>query len=142
MTYMEKVALHFSKEEIKALERIARSANLEGLDVLDQYTDDEKIESFNGTGGASMPEWKRYILTKLTGRKLPAILIHDMQYRRGGTEAERKETNSQLERNMMKLHAYDLTSGNYSPEWWWRYASRKAKEVTDSDEAKAGWGKA
>lgn len=137
---MTKSAVKFTKEQVEALKRIARDAELEGRDVLDQFSDDEIVQSFNGTGASSLPEWERYILTKLTGRKLPAVMIHDMQYRRGGSEEERRKTNRQLARNFLKLHEYDVSKGRVSIAPWWRWASRKAVEVTDRDEAKSGWG--
>lgn len=132
--------MEFTRKEIHALERIARDADLEGVDVFDDFTDDEKLQSFNGTGGTNTPEWERWLLTKLTGDKLAAVYIHDLQYRRGGTEEDRLNTNRQLSRNFLKLHKYDSDHGRFSFSPWWNWASRKTIEATDSDEAKGGWG--
>ena len=100
---MEKKAVRFTKEEINVLKRIAKEQKLKGADILDKYTDDEIISSFNGAGNSAAPEWERYILTKLLKKKLPAVLIHDMMYRQGGTDEDFKRVNDELRDNILAL---------------------------------------
>ena len=67
---MEKDAVRFTPEQIRALKRIAVEKKLKGYEVLNQYTDDQMVESFNGAGSSAAPEWQRWVLTKILQKKL------------------------------------------------------------------------
>lgn len=127
---MVKSAVRFSKEKINALKRIALEKKLKGADVLNDYTDDEIAESFNGAGSCSEPEWKRWILTKMLESRLPAIMIHDIKYRKGGSDEDFTRVNNELEENIKAL------GGNKT---WWDFVGRKAKEYSDRY-GRPGWG--
>lgn len=130
---MEKDAVRFTKEQIHALKRIANEQKLKGADVLDKYTDDEIIESFNGAGSCAAPEWQRKLLTKILEKKLPAVLIHDILYRQGGTDEDFARVNQELRDNIVKL---DDDYGS----WWWNFVGDAAKKYSDKN-GRPGWGK-
>ena len=127
---MLKSAVKFSKEQIEALKEIAFEKKLKGAEVLNEYTDDEIAESFNGAGSCSEPEWKRYILTKILENRLPAIMIHDVKYRKGGSDEDFARVNDELEENIKAL-------GDKST--WWDFVGRKAKEYSN-EYGRPGWG--
>ena len=129
---MTKCSMKFSKEKIRALRRIAKDQNLKGADILDQYTDDEIQQSFNGAGRASDPEWKKWILTKIMDKKLASIMIHDMKYRKGGTDEDFARANNELRDNI-------LSSDGDGNSRWWKFVANKAKELSDKD-GKVSWG--
>ncbi len=129
---MTKSAVKFTADQIRNLKRMANEKKLKGADVLDQYTDDQMIESFNGAGSSSAPEWERWILTKILQKKLPAILIHDMQFRKGGTDEDFKRVNEELRDNILAMD-----EGSKSK--WWNFVADKAKEYSDEN-GRPGWG--
>ena len=129
---MEKDAVRFTPEQIRALKRIAVEKKLKGYEVLNQYTDDQMVESFNGAGSSAAPEWQRWVLTKILQKKLPAILIHDIAYRKGGSDSDFKRVNEELKDNILSLD-----DGKSSA--WWRFVADKAKEYSDTS-GKPGWG--
>lgn len=131
---MRKAAVAFTKEQIRALKRVAFEQKLKGADILDEFTDDQMVESFNGAGSCAAPEWQRWALTKILESKLPAILIHDIAYRKGGTDKDFARVNEELRSNILKLD-----NGHESA--WWRFVADKAKEYSDKN-GRPGWGRA
>lgn len=129
---MTKSAVRFTKDQIRSLKRIAFEKKLKGAEILNEFTDDQIAESFNGAGSIAEPEWKRWALTKILKSRLPAVMIHDMKYRKGGTDKDFAKANEELRDNILSMG--DPKSS------WWNYVARKAKEYTDED-GKAGWGK-
>lgn len=129
---MEKKAVRFTKEEINVLKRIAKEQKLKGAYILDKYTDDEIIASFNGAGSSAAPELERYILTKLLKKKLPAVLIHDMMYRQGGTDEDFKRVNDELRDNILALDGDSKSA-------WWRFVGDKARDYSN-ERGRPGWG--
>lgn len=133
MGVMEKDAVKFTKDQVRALKRIALEKKLKGAEILNDYTDDEMVESFNGAGSSAAPEWQRWILTKILQKKLPAILIHDMAYRKGGTDEDFKMVNQDLEDNISSMDDDRKST-------WWNFVGRKAKEYSEEN-GRPGWGK-
>lgn len=129
---IEKSAVKFTKEQVRALKRIALEKKLKGADVLNDYTDDEMVESFNGAGSSAAPEWQRRILTMILKKKLPAILIHDMAYRKGGSEEDFRRVNDELEENISNMD-------DEGKSRWWNFVGRRAKEYSDKN-GRPGWG--
>lgn len=130
---MEKTAVKFTKEQIKAIKDRAKKLKLKGVEVLDEYTDDEIAESFNGAGSSAAPEWQRWFLTKLLQKKLPAVMIHDMAYRKGGTDEDFARVNKELEENI-------ANSDGDKKSTWWNFVGRKAREYSAAN-GRPGWGK-
>ena len=54
---MEKDAAKFTVDQVRALKRIAQEKKLKGADVLNEYTDEQMAQEFNGAGGVETPEW-------------------------------------------------------------------------------------
>lgn len=129
---MYKSAVKFTKDEVIALKQIAKEQKLKGASILDEFTPDQMIESFNGAGSSSSPEWQRWVLTKILQKKLPAILIHDMAYRKGGNDEDFKRINDELEENIR-------SSDNDANSAWWNFVARKAKEYSNEN-GRPGWG--
>ena len=129
---MEKRSVKFTKEQVRELKRIALEKKLKGADVLNDFTEDQIVESFNGAGSSVEPEWKRWFLTKILQKKLSAIMIHDMAYRKGGTDEDFKRVNKELEENISKSDGDEKST-------WWNFVGRKAREYSDKY-GKPGWG--
>lgn len=129
---MYKSAVKFTKDEVIALKQIAKEQKLKGASILDEFTPDQMIESFNGAGSSASPEWQRWILTKILKKKLPTLLIHDMAYRKGGNDEDFKRVNDELEENIR-------SSDNDTDSAWWNFVARKAKEYSN-EKGLPGWG--
>lgn len=129
---MTKSAVKFSIGQIQALKRIAQEKKLKGADVLNEYTDEQIAESFNGAGSSAAPEWQRWVLTKILQKKLPAVMIHDMTFRKGGTDADFRKANEDLRDN---IRSSDGDDGSM----WWNFVADKAKEYSDLN-GRPGWG--
>ena len=129
---MTKSAVKFSIGQIQALTRIAQEKKLKGADVLNEYTDEQIAESFNGAGSSAAPEWQRWVLTKILQKKLPAVMIHDMTFRKGGTDADFRKANEDLRDNIR-------SSDGDEKSIWWNFVADKAKEYSDRD-GRPGWG--
>lgn len=126
--------MKFSKEEIRALKDAALAKKLKGADILNEFSEDQMVESFNGAGGEADPEWKKWILTKILKKKLPAVLVHDMKFRKGGNEDEFHKVNEELRDNISSMDDDGKSA-------WWNFVGRKAQEYSDSS-GRPGWGKA
>lgn len=129
---MTKSAVQFSIAEIQALKRLAKEQKLKGADVLDEYSDEQIRESFNGAGSSAAPEWQRWVLTKILQKKLPSVMIHDITFRKGGTDADFRKANDDLRENIRK-------SDGDEKSWWWNFVADKAKEYSDQN-GRPGWG--
>ena len=129
---MTKSAAKFSIGQIQALKRIAKEKKLKGADVLNEYTDEQIAESFNGAGSSAAPEWQRWVLTKILQKKLPAVMIHDMTFRKGGTDADFRKANEDLMDNIR-------SSDGDEKSIWWNFVADKAKEYSDRY-GRPGWG--
>ena len=129
---MTKSAVKFTIPQIQALKRIALERKLKGSDVLNEYTDEQIAESFNGAGSSAAPEWQRWVLTKILQKKLPAVMIHDMTFRKGGTDADFRKANEDLRDNIR-------SSDGDEKSIWWNFVADKAKEYSDRD-GRPGWG--
>lgn len=129
---MDKRAVSFTKEQVNALKRLAKEKKLKGADILDEFTDDQMVESFNGAGSSASPEWQRWMLTKILEKKLPSILIHDMKFRKGGTDEDFRRANEELRDNI-------INSDGDKDSRWWRFVADSAKRYTDRN-GRPGWG--
>ena len=129
---MTKSAVKFSIGQIQALKRIAKEKKLKGADVLNEYTDEQIAESFNGAGSSAAPEWQRWVLTKILQKKLPAVMIHDITFRKGGTDADFRKANEDLMDNIR-------SSDGDEKSIWWNFVADKAKEYSDRY-GRPGWG--
>ena len=128
---MEKDAVKFTVNQVRALKRIAQEKKLKGADVLNEYTDEQMAQAFNGAGGVKTPEWQRWTLTQILKKKLPAILIHDIEYLKGGKEKDFLRSNDNLRDNILALDNDDKSK-------WWQFVARKAKEWTN-EYGRPGW---
>ena len=129
---MIKSAVKFTIPQIQAIKRIAMEKKLKGADILSEYTDEQIAESFNGAGSSAAPEWQRWVLTKILQKKLPAVMIHDMKFRKGGTDSDFRKANEELRENI-------ISSDGDDKSWWWNFVADKAKEYSDIN-GKPGWG--
>ena len=109
-----------TKEQIKMLLEDARSAELEGLGWLAQFSLEEIAREYNGIG----PEWSGEKCREWSTRKFkifePAAVLHDMRNAvSDGTEDGFNFANREFLANCLKLanHAYPWYS-------WKRYRAR------------------
>ncbi len=155
----------YSLQEVKNICDLAEKYQLDGRDVLKDYSIEEIAEIYNGAGPDSWPELGREVLTNFMSLFKPVILIHDMDFDRSdGTEATfqavtaRWKTNCklimnaeypfwttrQLDRQYRRNRAYWLgemvlanlaISGDSAKEAWQAAYDRK-KTATNSPEKK------
>ena len=126
--------MKFTLDEIRKIKEEAIKKKLKGAAILNEFTDDQMIESFNGAGSSADPEWQRWLLTNILKKKLPAILVHDMTFRKGGTDADFHRANEELMENI-------ISSDGDKDSSWWNFVGRKAKEYCDQ-RGRPGWGTA
>lgn len=136
---MEKIAVHFSEDRIKYLKSIAKGKKLKGAELLDEFTPSEISESFNGAGASSDSETNRRIMTFMMKRVLPAVMIHDMAYRKGGSKEDFSRVNQELKDNILALTVNDGNKHWKIHDAWWNFVARKAKEYSDEN-GLPGWG--
>ena len=129
---MTKIAVKFSADRIRALRAIAKDKKLKGREVLDEFTDDDIMQSFNGAGSSAAPEWQRWLLTKILDKKLPAVMIHDMQYRKGGTDEDFHRANEELRDNIKNMDDEGKSK-------WWNFVADKAHDYSEKN-GRPGWG--
>ena len=105
---------------------IAKQNQLEGAEILDDYSYLELARIYNGIGPDRFPDWLRAIVTEANGLFEPAALIHDAEYWIGGTKENFTAANDRFRANcyMLVKAAYSW----YDPrryKWLfraWRYA--------------------
>lgn len=86
--------------------------NLEGLDKLEPFSTLELERIYNGTGADWMPERARKALDFISRDLLPIVLIHDVEFKLGGSREDFYQANERLRRNGDKL-----ARAKYG---WWR----------------------
>ena len=105
---------------------IAKQENLEGLEILSEFSYLELLRIYNGIGPDRFPDWLRAIVTEANGLFEPAALIHDLRYHIGGDYEDFTLSNDEFREN-----CYTLVKSAfpwYDPRrykwifWAWRYA--------------------
>jgi len=77
----------YTLAEVKKICDLAEKYQLDGRDVLKNYSIEEIAEIYNGAGPDSWPEFGREVLTNFMSLFKPVILIHDLDFDRSdGTE--------------------------------------------------------
>jgi len=89
--------------DVEDLARLAFKYRLEHRNVLEEYTFDEIRSEYNGFGPDRWPSEVRDILSWLLQDILEAVLVHDMDFVKGGDENAFHEANAVLERNIRRL---------------------------------------
>lgn len=85
---------------------------LDGRIVLKNFTSDELVAIYNGTGPEWMSEKARKVLDTLSKDLLPAVLIHDVEFHIGGSRTNFYFVNERLRHNCIVL-----AKSKYG---WWR----------------------
>lgn len=91
-----------------------KAAELEGREILEQYSASKIAEIYNGIGPDRFPDWLRKLITDTAEIFEPAAVIHDTRYEIGGTKTDFTAANNEFYRNCCKL-----VKQEYS---WWRPA--------------------
>ena len=84
---------------VKELIRKARELNLENVEILDRYSEEEISRIYNGIGPDRFPEVLREFLNTLHPTLQVVALIHDLEYHEGGTREQFTESNNRFYRN-------------------------------------------
>jgi len=101
------MAKRFTAEQVTEFIEIARKANLEGLDFLDEFTVEEIREGFNGIGPEFMRDEMRQKISEDLEIFLPAAMGHDMRFNESdGTRQGYLYANDEFRRNCIKLADY------------------------------------
>lgn len=85
--------------KVKELIRKARELNLENVEILDRYSEEEISRIYNGIGPDRFPEVLREFLNTLHPTLQVVALIHDLEYHEGGTREQFTESNDRFYRN-------------------------------------------
>ena len=88
---------------VKELIRKARELNLENVEILDRYSEEEISRIYNGIGPDRFPDWLRKIVTESAELFEAAALIHDVEYDEGGTREQFTAANDRFRRNCYTL---------------------------------------
>ena len=96
-----------SKEEIKELLRIAKAANLDGLDFLSQFSEEQLADGYNGIGPEFLGEAARKKVSEFLHIFRAAAVGHDLRNEMSdGTREGFKYANDEFLRNCLKLADY------------------------------------
>ena len=96
-----------SKEEITELLGIAKAANLDGLDFLAQFTEEQLADGYNGIGPEFLGEAARKKVSEFLSIFQPAAVGHDLRNEMSdGTREGFKYANEEFLRNCLKLADY------------------------------------
>lgn len=88
---------------VKELIQKARELNLENVEILDRYSEQEISGIYNGIGPDRFPDWLRKIVTESAELFEAAALIHDVEYDEGGTREQFTAANDRFRRNCYTL---------------------------------------
>jgi hypothetical protein len=95
------------KEEISELLEIAKAANLDGLDFLSQFTEEQLADGYNGIGPEFLGEKVRAKVSEFLHIFKPAAVAHDLRNEMSdGTRKGFKYANDEFLRNCLKLADY------------------------------------
>lgn len=83
------------------MESICYNYRLDGVDVFELLSDDEKQSNWNGFGPDRFPRKLRTLLSLHEIAILPACYIHDMDYVVGGSKKQFYESNKRLRKNAL-----------------------------------------
>ena len=96
-----------NKEEITELLGIAKAANLDGLDFLAQFTEEQLADGYNGIGPEFLGEAARKKVSEFLNIFRPAAVGHDLRNEMSdGTREGFKYANDEFLRNCLKLADY------------------------------------
>lgn len=124
----------YTVDYINSLIDEADRLGLARADVLHAYPMQVIVEQFNGVGPDRWPEAARDILTWLLQDVQAAVIVHDMDFHRGGSKDDFHEANKALGKNVRKIARAKY--GWYKPRrWFLKELSYKLTEWTD----KYGW---
>ena len=88
---------------VKELIRKAIALNLENVEILGRYSEEEISRIYNGIGPDRFPDWLRKIVTESAELFEAAALIHDVEYDEGGTREQFTAANDRFRRNCYTL---------------------------------------
>ncbi len=88
---------------VEELIKKARELNLENVEILDRYSEEEISRIYNGIGPDRFPDWLRKIVTESAELFEAAALIHDVEYDEGGTREQFTAANDRFRRNCYTL---------------------------------------
>ena len=77
----------------------ARKYKLIGNEIFDEFSHDELVEQYNGVGPDRFPGIVRNLLSYLISPALPAVIIHDLKYYKGGNFDDFRRSNLELKKN-------------------------------------------
>ena len=133
-TYNQVDAQAFELPSVMELKESAIHYKLEHADVLLEYDDDTIYSEFNGVGPDRWSPALRNVLTWILRDVLEGVLVHDLDYHKGGDEQAFHESNRALGKNTRKLARKKY--GWWRPRRWFLVKlSYKLTEWTD----RYGW---
>ena len=100
----------YTLEEIAELRQKCASLELEGREILDDFSDEELQVHCNGIGPEAFPRWARDIVSGLHPSLEAAAFIHDGEW--SGTECSKEHFSASNER--FKTNGYICARAFYS----------------------------
>ena len=98
-------SISFELPSIDTMETLCYNYYLDGVEVFELLSDDEKRSEWNGFGPNRFPKWLRNFLTLKEWVLLPACYIHDLDYAVGGSKKYFYASNRRFRKNAMKCIA-------------------------------------
>ena len=109
---MEKTTLAFEIPSCNTMEMMCYAYDLEGTEVFELLSEEEKICIWNGFGPDRFPKWLRELLSLKESVILPACYIHDLDYGVGGSKKYFYKANRRFRKNACKC--IDRCAGRFS----------------------------
>ena len=103
--------MKYSQEQIAKLRQKAENYGLDGINILENFTDAALSDIANGIGAEWMPDWSRALTNGLHPSLEAAAMIHDAEYHIGGSSENRKEADERFLANCFK-------SAETAYSWW------------------------
>ena len=124
------------RRHVDALVHIAKAANLEGAEILDNYTVAQLAEIYNGIGPEFLPEETRNRVTAYLSIFEAAALIHDVRFQ------ESDKTRKAFNFANMEFRENCRTLGEFHYAWynWRRYRAYAVSTILyEAVSSDLGW---
>lgn len=123
--------------QVKELISKARDYKLDNVEIIDRFTLTEVQKIYNGVGPDSFPDELRDALSNVNIECLPAVLIHDLEYYKGGTKEDFSKSNKRLKENMRKCVKENFFILN--PLYWWYWFEARVFAKVCQEFGFVGW---
>ena len=126
-----------SLPDVSSLIEKSRKLLLDDNGLFDKYPMEKILEVYNGVGPDRFPSWFRDMLSEINSIILPAVLIHDLDYDKGGNWDDFKKANERLGTNA--IQCVKEKYGTCSWKYWFYLAKIHIFVKLCNKYGKPGW---